>query len=79
MDSDGNSKDDVKVPDSDLGKEIEEAFEAGKDLMVTIVAAMGECGGSALSLRLKPSSSPSFHSPIANCSKFIRRLWLTHA
>ncbi|GFZ49028.1 Eukaryotic translation initiation factor 5A-2 [Saitozyma sp. JCM 24511] len=42
MDSDGNSKDDVKVPDSDLGKEIEEAFEAGKDLMVTIVAAMDE-------------------------------------
>jgi hypothetical protein len=58
MDSDGNSKDDVKVPDSDLGKEIEESFEAGKDLMVTIVAAMGECGGP----RLNPSPS-SFHGP----------------
>lgn len=42
MDTDGNSKDDVKVPDSDLGKEIESAFEDGKDLMVTIVAAMGQ-------------------------------------
>ncbi len=43
MDGDGNSKDDVKVPDSDIGKEIETAFEAGKDLLVTIIAAMGEC------------------------------------
>lgn len=41
MDSDGNSKDDVKVPDTDLGKEIEKAFEDGKDCMVTIIAAMG--------------------------------------
>jgi len=42
MDDLGNSKDDVKVPDSDLGKQIEADFEAGKDLMVTIQAAMGE-------------------------------------
>ena len=42
MDADGGSKDDVKVPDSDLGSEIEAAFEEGKDLMVTIVAAMDE-------------------------------------
>ncbi|TXT15910.1 hypothetical protein VHUM_00413 [Vanrija humicola] len=42
MDGDGNSKDDVKVPDSDIGKEIEAAFEEGKDLMVTIISAMGE-------------------------------------
>jgi translation initiation factor 5A len=41
MDNDGNSKDDVKVPDSDLGKEIETAFEGGKELMVTIISAMG--------------------------------------
>jgi hypothetical protein len=41
MDGDGNSKDDVKVPDTDLGKEIEKAFEDGKDAMVTIIAAMG--------------------------------------
>ena len=42
IDSDANAKDDVKVPDSDLGREIEKAFEDGKDLLVTIVAAMGE-------------------------------------
>ncbi|WVQ76742.1 eukaryotic translation initiation factor 5A [Cryptococcus sp. DSM 104548] len=42
MDADGNSKDDVKVPDTDVGKEIAADFEAGKDLMVTIIAAMDE-------------------------------------
>ena len=39
---DGTAKDDVKVPEGDLGKQIEEDFEAGKDLLVTIVSAMGE-------------------------------------
>lgn len=42
MTSDGTPKDDVKVPEGDLGKEIQENFEAGKDLLVTIVSAMGE-------------------------------------
>jgi translation initiation factor 5A len=42
MDGDGNSKDDVKVPEGDLGKQISEGFEEGKDLLVTVVAAMGE-------------------------------------
>ncbi|KIM26567.1 hypothetical protein M408DRAFT_181590 [Serendipita vermifera MAFF 305830] len=42
MDGDGNAKDDVKVPDGDLGKEIKAAFEDGKDLLVTVVSAMGE-------------------------------------
>ncbi|WWD21987.1 eukaryotic translation initiation factor 5A [Kwoniella shandongensis] len=42
MDGDGNSKDDVKVPDTELGQQIESDFEAGKDLMITIIAAMDE-------------------------------------
>lgn len=42
MDGDGNAKDDVKVPDGDLGKDIQAGFDAGKDLLVTVVAAMGE-------------------------------------
>ncbi|RVD89786.1 uncharacterized protein DFL_000779 [Arthrobotrys flagrans] len=42
MTQDGTPKDDVKVPDGDLGKEIESGFEEGKDLIITIVAAMGE-------------------------------------
>lgn len=40
--SDGTSKDDVKVPDGDLGKQIQEAFDEGKDLLVTIVSSMNE-------------------------------------
>ncbi|ODN75318.1 eukaryotic translation initiation factor 5A [Cryptococcus amylolentus CBS 6039] len=42
MDADGNSKDDVKVPDTEVGQQIAADFEAGKDLMVTIIAAMDE-------------------------------------
>ncbi|WVW78832.1 eukaryotic translation initiation factor 5A-1 [Kwoniella bestiolae CBS 10118] len=42
MDGDGNSKDDVKIPESEIGEQIETDFEAGKDLMVTIISAMGE-------------------------------------
>lgn len=42
MTQDGTPKDDVKVPEGDLGKQISEEFETGKDLLVTIVSAMGE-------------------------------------
>ena len=42
MTSDGTPKDDVKVPEGDIGKEIQENFDSGKDLLVTIVSAMGE-------------------------------------
>ena len=42
MTTDGTAKDDVKVPEGDLGKQIREDFEAGKDLIVTIVSAMNE-------------------------------------
>jgi translation initiation factor 5A len=43
MDGDGNAKDDVKLPDTDIGTEIQKAFKEDKDLLVTIIAAMGEC------------------------------------
>ena len=42
MTADGGSKDDVKVPDGELGEQIQAAFDDGKDLMVSIVSAMGE-------------------------------------
>jgi translation initiation factor 5A len=42
MTGDGTPKDDVKVPEGDLGKQIQDAFAEGKDLLVTIVASMGE-------------------------------------
>ena len=42
MTQDGTAKDDVKIPESDLGKQIQVDFDDGKDLMVTIISAMGE-------------------------------------
>jgi translation initiation factor 5A len=42
MDTDGNAKDDVKVPDTDIGAEVTKAFKEEKDLLVTIISAMGK-------------------------------------
>lgn len=42
MAQDGASKDDVKVPEGELGLKIMEDFAADKELLVTIVSAMGE-------------------------------------
>ncbi|KAF8172817.1 eukaryotic translation initiation factor 5A-2 [Mycena galopus ATCC 62051] len=42
MNQDGVPKDDVKVPEGDIGKQIKDDFDAGKELLVTIVSAMGE-------------------------------------
>lgn len=37
---DGDSKDDVKVPEGELGEKIEKDFKAEKDLMVSILSSM---------------------------------------
>lgn len=42
MTNDGATKDDVKLPEGDLGAQIQADFNAGKDLIVTILTAMGE-------------------------------------
>ncbi|EIE85318.1 eukaryotic translation initiation factor 5A [Rhizopus delemar RA 99-880] len=42
MTQDGNTKDDVKLPEGELGETLEAEFEEGKDLLVTVVTAMGE-------------------------------------
>jgi hypothetical protein len=42
MTPDGTSKDDVKVPEGEIGTQISSGFEDAKDLLVTIVSAMGE-------------------------------------
>ncbi|KAJ7938284.1 initiation factor 5a [Mycena leptocephala] len=55
MTQDGTPKDDVKVPDSDLGTEIQSAFDDGKELLVTIVSAMGE--EQAISYKEMPKGS----------------------
>jgi len=39
---DGSTKDDVKVPEGELGDKLQEEFDGGKEVMVTIITAMGE-------------------------------------
>ncbi|KAG7194680.1 Eukaryotic translation initiation factor 5A [Scheffersomyces spartinae] len=42
MTQDGDTKDDVKLPEGELGEKIQADFDEGKDLLVTILTAMGE-------------------------------------
>ena len=42
MTNEGIAKDDVRLPESELGGQIQNDFDAGKDLLVTIISAMGE-------------------------------------
>lgn len=42
MTNDGTAKDDVKIPEGDIGAQIQADFDDGKDLLVTIISAMGE-------------------------------------
>jgi translation initiation factor 5A len=43
MDDSGVPKDDVKVPDGDVGDKIKKMFhDEGKDVSVTVMSAMGE-------------------------------------
>ncbi|KAL1921549.1 uncharacterized protein VTP21DRAFT_11265 [Calcarisporiella thermophila] len=42
MDQEGNTKDDVKLPEGDLGDKIQADFDDGKELLITVQYAMGE-------------------------------------
>jgi translation initiation factor 5A len=42
MDDGGEVREDMKVPDSDLGKEIQTKFDNGEDFMCTVLSAVGE-------------------------------------
>jgi len=42
MTADGTSKDDIRVPEGEMGDKIQADFDDGKELVVTIVSAMGE-------------------------------------
>ncbi|ODQ65520.1 translation initiation factor eIF-5A [Nadsonia fulvescens var. elongata DSM 6958] len=42
MNGDGDLKDDVRAPEGELGDKIQADFDAGKDLLVTIISSMGE-------------------------------------
>jgi len=42
MDDGGNTRDDLKVPEGDLGAEIKASIEEGKDILCTVLSACGE-------------------------------------
>jgi len=42
MDDGGDQKEDLKIPDDDIGKEITEKFDKGETFMVTVLSAVGE-------------------------------------
>jgi translation initiation factor 5A len=42
MNNDGDMKEDVKAPEGELGDKLQADFDDGKELIVTIVSAMGE-------------------------------------
>lgn len=42
MTTDGETKDDVRLPEGELGDQIQSQFDEGKDLNVTIITAMNE-------------------------------------
>ena len=54
MTMDGETKDDVKAPEGELGDSMQAAFDEGKYLMVTIISAMGE--EAAISFKEAPRS-----------------------
>ena len=42
MEDSGDQREDLKLPDNDLGNEIKAKFEAEDQFMVTVLSAMGE-------------------------------------
>jgi len=42
MDDGGNTRDDLKKPDGDIGAEIDAAQDSGKDIICTVLSACGE-------------------------------------
>lgn len=42
MDDAGNTRDDLKVPEGDIGDEIKSSIDDGKDILCTVLSACGE-------------------------------------
>jgi len=42
LDDDGDTKDDLKIPDDDVGKEVTQKFDDGEQFSVTVLSACGE-------------------------------------
>lgn len=58
IDQDGKEKDDVKVPEGEIGDQIQNLFADGKEVLVTVVSAMGE--EHALAVKEAPTGVSSF-------------------
>jgi translation initiation factor 5A len=65
--NDGSTKDDVKLPEGELGDKLQEEFDEGKELLVTVVSAMGE----------EHALSCKFREPFIWLTKFPNFLLLT--
>lgn len=42
MEDNGETRDDIKLPDNDVGKEIKDKFDRDEQIMVTVLSACGE-------------------------------------
>ena len=42
MEDNGEVREDIRLPDTDLGKEIQSKFDHGDQLLVTVISAMDE-------------------------------------
>ncbi|XP_053548059.1 eukaryotic translation initiation factor 5A-1-like [Bombina bombina] len=42
LNDNGDVRDDLKLPEGDLGKEIESKFEAGEEMLISVLHAMNE-------------------------------------
>merc|ERR1712142_517356 len=42
MEDSGNTREDIKLPDGDVGTEVKTKFDAQEDLLLTVLGAMGE-------------------------------------
>lgn len=55
MNNEGAIKDDVRIPEGDFGDKINKEFNDGKDLIITVIAAMGE--EAAISMKEAPKGT----------------------
>jgi translation initiation factor 5A len=46
--SDGTTKDDLKLPEEEIGQQIRTMFDDGKDIVISVIAAMGIEGVAAV-------------------------------